>query len=193
MRKLGIGAGLIVLSGCYVQFEDTDVSYRKESVCGTPSSCPSHSQALTFASHFMPMVPVELGNSGLLTNSESKQGPVTFNGSMLVNQLVLTMTTPADGSFSGLRAVELRAAIGKDTCAQLSATCPSLASYDSARDGVADKKLVLKGSGANLLDIAGPEKRLALLMRAVGNAPASPSWNGDLELSVLVKSRGGFP
>ncbi len=181
------------LAGCYAQVEDEDVSYAQASVCGTPSSCAANNAPLTFDSNFIPMITVDVGDSGLLTNSQSKQGPVTFTGSLLLNQTVVTMTTPADGNFNGLSTVDLRAALNNDPCTQVSPNCRSLATFDSARDGVAQKRLVLKGSGANLLEIAGPSKKLSVYVRATGNAPAAASWNGDLELSLTIKARGSFP
>ena len=193
MSKSGIYLVWAALTGCYAQVEDNDVSYTQTSVCGTPPTCPANNAPLTFSSNFIGPLTLDLGNSGLLTNSQSKQGPITFQGSLLLNQAVVTMTVPDNGDFSGLRMVDARAAIGTDNCVQVSMNCVSLASYDFARDGAAQKRLVLKGSGANLLDIAGPSKKLTVYVRATGNAPAAPAWNGDLELNLAISSRGSFP
>jgi hypothetical protein len=191
--RASIFLALTALAGCYAQVEDTDVSFSQTRVCGT-TNCPGGNAPLTLTSNFIPAFTIELGNSGVLTSSQSSQGPITFNGSMLLNQAIVTMTTPPNGDFSGVRTVDLRAAIGTDNCAQLSATCKSIASYDFTRDGAATQKLVLKGSGANLLDFAsGPKNQIKLSAKATGNAPAAPTWNADAELNMSIKARGSFP
>ncbi len=181
------------LAGCYAQVEDTDVAYLQSGVCDPAPGCPGNNMPLNVASNFTPPVAVDLGNAGLLTSSESKQGPITFNGGLFLNQAVVAMTTPDNGNFNGLRTVDVRAAVGNDNCAQLSATCKSVASYDSSRDGVAQKRLVLRGTGLNLSDLAGPSRRMTVYVRATGNAPAVPTWNADLELDLAMKARGSFP
>jgi hypothetical protein len=184
---------LTALSGCYAQVEDTDVSFVQTRVCGN-TNCPGGNAPLTLTSNFIPAFTLELGDSGVLTSSQSKQGPITFNGSILLIQAIVTMTTPPNADFSGVRTVDLRAAIGTDNCAQLSPTCKSIASYDFARDGAATQKLVLKGVGANLLDFAsGPNHQIKLSAKATGNAPAAPAWNADAELNMSIKARGTFP
>ncbi len=183
----------VALAGCYAQVEDTDVAYLQSNVCGTPPTCPGNNTALNFGTVLVPPFATDLGNAGLLTSSESKQGPLTFRGGMLLNQTVVTMTTPADGNFNGLRTVDLRAAVGNDNCAQLSATCRSVGSFDSGRDGVAQQRLVLRGTNVNLLEIAGPSKRLTIYVRATGNAPTPPTWNADLELDLAISTRASFP
>ncbi len=188
----GILLALTVLAGCYAQIEDTDVAYVQSDVCGTPSTCLGNNTALTLASDFVPKITVNLGDSGLLTSSQSKQGPLTFNGSLILNQAILTMTTPTAGNFNGIRSIDLRAALGNDTCAALSANCKSIATYDSTRDGTANQMLVVKGSGVNLLDLTDAHQ-LTIFARGTGNAPSVPSWNGNLDLNMSIKARGSFP
>jgi len=187
-----ISLALTALAGCYAQVEDPDVSYSQTRVCGS-SNCPGGNAPLTLVSNFIPSFTIALGDSGVLTSSQSSQGPITFNGSVILSQATVTMTT-ANADFSGIRTVDLRAAIGTDNCAQLSATCKSIASYDFARDGAATQKLILKGVGANLLDFAtGPNHEIKLSARATGNAPAAATWNADAELHLAIKARGTFP
>ncbi|HXN42038.1 MAG TPA: hypothetical protein VN918_09635 [Myxococcaceae bacterium] len=184
---------LTALAGCYAQVEDTNVSYSQTRVCGAATNCPGGNAPLTLISNFIPSFTISLGDSGVLTSSQSSQGPITFNGSVILNEAIVTMTT-ANADFSGIRTVDLRAAIGTDNCAQLSATCKSVASYDFARDGAANQKLILKGSGANLLDFAsGTNHDVKLSAKATGNAPATATWNADAELSLSIKARGTFP
>ena len=191
--RAGIFLALTALAGCYAQVEDTDVSFVQSRVCGPTTNCPGGNAPLTLISNFIPTFTIDLGDSGVLTSSQSSQGPITFTGSMLLNQAIVTMTT-ANADFSGIRTVDLRAAIGTDNCAQLSATCKSIASYDFARDGAATQKLILKGSGANLLDFAsGPKNSIKLTAKATGNAPAAATWNADAELNLAIKARGTFP
>jgi hypothetical protein len=193
ISRASIFLALTALAGCYAQVEDTDVSYTQTQVCGT-TNCPGGNAPLTLISNFIPTFTIALGDSGVLTSSQSSQGPITFTGSVILNQAIVTMTTPANGDFSGIRTVDLRAAIGTDNCAQLSATCKSIASYDFARDGAATQKLVLKGAGANLLDFAsGTNHQIKLSAKATGNAPAAPTWNADAELDMAIKARGTFP
>jgi len=187
-----ISLALTALAGCYAQVEDPDVSYSQTRVRGS-SNCPGGNAPLTLVSNFIPSFTIALGDSGVLTSSQSSQGPITFNGSVILSQATVTMTT-ANADFSGIRTVDLRAAIGTDNCAQLSATCKSIASYDFARDGAATQKLILKGVGANLLDFAtGPNHEIKLSARATGNAPAAATWNADAELHLAIKARGTFP
>ncbi len=185
---------LVALGGCYAQLEDTDVAYVRSSICGPAPGCVGNNIPINPASNFTPPIEFDLGNAGLLTNSVSKQGPITFHGGVLLNQAVVAMTTPDSGNFNGLRTVEVRAAAsGNTNCAQISSTCKSLAIYDSSRDGVAQKSLVLKGNAVNLSDLAGPSNRLSVYVRATGNAPAVATWNADLELDLAIKARGDFP
>ena len=192
IRTSGILLALTTLAGCYAQIEDTDVSYVQSNVCGTPSTCLANNASLTLDSDFVPPITVNLGDSGLLTSSQSQQGPINFNGNLTLNQAVLTMTTA--GNFNGVRSIDLRAALGDDdTCAALSANCKSIATYDSARDGTANQMLVVKGAGVKLLDLASGRHQLTIVARATGNAPSVPTWNGDLELNMSIKTRGSFP
>jgi len=193
MSRTAIYLLLVALGGCYAQLEDTDVAYVQSSICGPAQGCVGNNILINPGSNFTPPIPFDLGSAGLLTNSVSKQGPITFHGGVLLNQAVVVMTTPDSGNFNGLRTVEVLAAVGNDNCAQVSPKCNSLAIYDSTRDGVAQRRLVLKGNGVNLSDLAGPSGRLSVYVRAAGNAPAVPTWNADLELDLAIKARGGFP
>jgi hypothetical protein len=188
---LGTIAAAAVLSGCYAQVEDNDVSYSLSNVCGTGSGCSGNGAPLTLTSNFVPAVSINLGDSGLLTRGVSREGPLTFNGSLVLYQATLAMTT--SGNFSGVSTVELRAAIANDSCAALSPTCKAIATYDAARDGPATDKLILKGSDVNLLDVTGGTSVLNMLGRGTGNAPAVARWNASLELGMRIKSRATFP
>ena len=182
--------------GCYAEIEDSSVSYRQTDVCGTPSACTGNGAPLTLDSVFIPAVNVNLGDSGVLTSSESKQGPITFNGSLILNKvtITITVTTPQTADFSGITSVDLRAALNGNNCAQIGDNCKSVASYDSTRDGPATRTLVINGVGANLLDFAsGNNKTVRIIPKATGNAPAPVSWNGDIDMNTAIKARGSFP
>jgi len=182
------------LAGCYAEIEDGSVSYRQTNVCGTPSVCTGNGMPLSLSSVFIPPVNVNLGDSGVLTSSESKQGPITFNGSLILNKVTITVTTPQTGDFSGITSVDLRAALNGNNCAQIGDNCKSVASYDSTRDGPATRTLVINGVGANLLDFAsGNNKTVRIIPKATGNAPAPVSWNGDIDMNTAIKARGSFP
>ena len=195
VQKAWILLASTALAGCYAEIEDSSVSYSQTNVCGTPSACTGNGVTLSLGSVFIPAVNVNLGDSGVLTSSESKQGPITFNGSLILNKVTITVKTPETGDFSGIRSVDLRAALNNDNCSQISPNCKSVASYDSTRDGPATRTLVINGVGANLLDFAsGNNKTVTIITKATGNAPASPvSWNGKIDMNTAIKARGSFP
>jgi hypothetical protein len=182
------------LAGCYAEIEDSNVSFTETNVCGTPSACTGNGTTLTLGSVFIPAVNVKLGDAGMFTSSQSKQGPITFDGSLILNKVTVTVTTPQTGDFSGITSVDLRAALNNDNCSQISPNCKSVASYDSTRDGPATRTLVIKGVGANLLDFAsGTNKTITIIPKATGNAPVPVSWNGDIDMNTAIKARGSFP
>ncbi len=196
-NAIRINRGLLalpLLAGCYAQVEDSSIILTQTQICNTAPGCAGNSTPLTLTSNFIPKILFDLGDSGLLTSSESKQGPLTFDTSFVLNKATVTMTTASN--FSGVRTVDLRAALstgtGTDPCAVISPTCKSIASYDSTRDGPATQTLVMKGSGVNLLDFQNAMHQVTIVARATGNAPAAPTWNADLEVDVAIKSRGSF-
>ena len=181
---------LLLLAGCYAQVEDSSITLNQTQICNTPPGCAGNNTPLTLTSNFIPKITVDLGDNGLLTSSESKQGGVTFETSFVLNKATVTMTTASN--FSGVKTVDLRAALGADTCTAISANCKSIASYDSTRDGPATQTLVMIGSGVNLLDFQNAMHQVTIWARGTGNAPAAPTWNADLEVDVAIKSRGTF-
>jgi hypothetical protein len=193
IRRALILLCLTALSGCYAEIEDSDVSFTETNVCGT-GNCTGNGAMLTLSSVFIPPVNVNLGDAGVFTSSHSKQGPITFDGSLVINKATVTLTTPQTGDFSGIRSVDLRASLNGNNCAQISDNCKSIATYDFTRDGPVTRTLVIKGTGANLLDFAsGNSKTITVLAKATGNAPAPLTWNADIDMNTAIKARGSFP
>jgi hypothetical protein len=186
----GIFLALTVLTGCYAQVEDTSIVLARSQICGTPPTCVGSNTPISLTSDFIPRMQIDLGHSGLLTSAQSKQGPLTFETSFILNKATISMTSASD--FSGVKTLDFRAVLGNDNCAIISATCQSIATYDSARDGPAGSTLVVKGSDVNLLDFQNANNQVTVVGRGTGNAPAAPTWQADVEMDIAIKGRGSF-
>jgi hypothetical protein len=188
-----------LLAGCYAQVQDSSVSLTQTEICGGSSQCIGGGINLGVLSTLIPPVPINLGDSGILTESQSKQGPVTFNGNLTLNQIVLTMdptSVAAGANFSKIQTVQAYAALNGDTCSNPSgnSNCRSIASFDSPTGPPAPgTTLVLTGDpSVNLLDVTNGGHQLSVVVNAKGNAPAG-TWNASLELDMGISARASFP
>jgi hypothetical protein len=140
---------------------------------------------------------LDLGDQALL-KADRKEGPIDLKGNLKVKQAVLTMGIPGT-SFSGVAQFQIMqlpfATAGSqpgpsfDPCANPT-DCRLVASYDRDLDGPAEDKLVLRGSGVNLLALSGSQVTLRFV--ASGALPTA-GWNAVLKLDTEFKAHASFP
>ncbi len=190
MRAVCVLLASVALAGCYAQLDDSNVSFTRNDLCPAPS-CPASGLPLNLA-NLVPPFTIDLGDSGVLTSSQSKQGPLTFNGSLALNRAVLAMQNSPGADFNGVTHLELRAVLNNDPACTVASDCKIIASYDAVPGSLPGQTLVLEGSGINLLDIADGSHQLTLALRASGTAPTA-NFHVSLELDMSMMARASFP
>jgi len=191
-RRLCVIALSTALTGCYAQVEDSSVSFVHSNVgnCSPEDTpCIPGLPPVAALSDLVPHFTVDIGDLGPLTNSQSKQGPVTFNTSLILNQALISMVNSGSASFDGINELQLLAApAGTSTCSP--GTCVLVAQY--TRDAVGVTQLALAGHGANLLDIMGQTHQLEVFLKFTGTPP-TVNWNASLDLDLAIKTRANLP
>ena len=189
------------LAACYAQVEDSAVQVT-HSLCNPPTSACIPGGGVTPISAFNSTggntFSVNFGNVPLLKSSDTI-GPATLHTTLTLNSASFDMVTPGTGAdFSGIQTVQLLSApsgapAGTDPCPSPT-SCPVIAIYDRAVDGMPDpRKLTLRNKAANLVDLIDASHTLTIEVKATGSAPAAPFWNADLTMDLGMKSRVDYP
>jgi hypothetical protein len=200
MKKTVTALAIVLAStaaiGCYVQVEESSASLSQTAICGATSTCIGGGVPLTLVDQFIPPISVPLGNT-LLTRSQSKQGPVTFDGTLTLQQAVFSMdqaSVAAHADFSKIQTIDVWAALKNDTCAAPAnnPNCVTIASYNGSP--AAGTSLVLSGDpNVNLLNVMSSGNQIWVVVRGTGTAPAPPTWNADLDLVIGISARASYP
>lgn len=200
-RYIASMVAIFTVGGCYAELEDKSVTItRAMPICdaNAPSCAFEGISAVLqvptpIAAAGATDFTLDLGDEDVL-KAERKLGPVELKGNLKLNRAVLVATTPG-ASFSGVQRLDLvqlpfsGVSSSFDPCATLGA-CRSVATYDRDQDDPADDKLVLRGTGANLLELAGSQVTLRFVARGVLPTAA---WNADLSLETEYKARASYP
>jgi hypothetical protein len=189
---------LLPLLGCFVQVENDSIVLT-HNLCGTGTNCiPGGGAPLSLIQvSGTNTFTVDFGDQPLLQPS-TEVGPATLTTSLLLNQAAFDMAT-SGANFNGVSSVQLvvapRASTGPgdDPCAAPT-TCPAIASYNQATDGVADQHITLRGNGSDMVNyIDQTAHSLIVEIKAQGTAPSAASWNADVSMDMALKSRAKFP
>jgi hypothetical protein len=189
----------ITLAGCYAEVEAPSVQATQAMPPGGGSFPPAAPGSLSRISDALSktVFPVDIGDQPFLKSSQSA-GPATLHGSLVVNSATLTLVTPATGAdFSGITNFAIwQVPVGllpEPNCALAGSPCKQVAGYDKGRDGaLADPKvLVLRGQGANLLDLL-QNGVLDVQFTFSGNLP-NQAWTGNLVLDMGADAKATFP
>lgn len=181
----------VTLTGCYVQVEDSNVSLTHQ-LCAAGVDCLPGGGTDLVLGDLIPPFNVDLGDSGILNNSETTEGPIKFKTELMLNQMVVT--TPTTGaSFDQVAVAYLQAVLNGDTGCVTPSNCVTIAGYDASTDGPADQIVVFKSSGVNLLDVTDGSHTLSLMVKANGRTPAPATWTASAEFGLSLKSRASYP
>jgi hypothetical protein len=189
---------LLPLLGCFAQVENDSIVLT-HSLCGTGNNCiPGGGASLSLIQvSGTNTFTVSFGDQPLLQPSTGV-GPATLTTSLLLNQAAFDMAT-AGADFKAVTSAQLVVAPhtstgpGDDPCAAPT-TCPAIAAYSQATDGVADQHLALRGNGSDLVNyIDQSTHSLIVEIKAQGNAPSTPTWNADVSMDMALKSKAKFP
>jgi len=192
MRNLKVISLLLLpLFGCFAQLENSSVTLSHNLCGGTttcmPGSMPPGVMQVTGLNTFS----VNFGDQPLLQPSTSV-GPTTVTTSLILNDAAMQLQASTGNNFNNITGVSLWAAPTSSTDCT-GGGCTLLADYDSARDGVADQRIVLRGHSVDLISYISASHTLDLQFTATGTSGPTNAWNADVSMDMGLIARANFP
>ena len=202
MRKRLALLVALALAGCYAQLEEPSVSVTRP-ICdaATPNCIVGAGLPLdTIQASGRNTFKIPLGNQDLF-KPETALGPTKLTSHLILNQAVLVMTT--DGvDFNGFIEAQVLSAPQEatstipDPCAAPT-VCRVLAKFDRQTQGPADRRLVLKGTGTDLIPLIDQVNHQVIIeIHVKGTAPGSaaiPQWGADITIDMGLSARANYP
>jgi hypothetical protein len=181
------------LSACFAEVDAPQVSLSHTLCPATGPAClPGGGAPLS-------VIPIgasrtfEVDLGPLQLPAEKKGGPVRLAAEVRLRGASLAVVQSPGASLSGLTRLELVQASPTDPTCATPQGCRTLARYERAVDGPADRALRLRADDVDLLELARSQSRLVLLLRAAGTAPTPAGWNAEVGIDVDVKVRASAP
>lgn len=175
------------LTACYAQVESDSVHVARE-LCKPAQGClPGGGVPLTaLPVAGSPTFDVDLGP---LAPAAGGSGPLHLRTQARLLAASLAVTASPGATLDGIQTLELVQVLGADATCAAAGSCRTVARYDRAVDGPADRELALRAPGLDLLDPARPDGRLVFRLRASGTAPVPATWAAAVGLELGLKAR----
>ena len=167
-----LAAAALLAAGCYAQVEEKSLVIRRP--LGYTVDAATSSVSLD-----LPDVNFDVGDITIDGNSKDSQ--------LTLKTATLILPNGAAASFSGITGGVLEVSAPNDR-----SLAPVSLTYDKARDGPADRTLVMSGSpDTNVLPYL-QQKTLSMHIRLVGQAPTT-AWTADIAIDFYLLGKIRFP